>query len=64
MSLSFRLPRRTPKPGRHTIAAVRSRLADSAANEGSARVPMPLGMPGPDATMYLPASETHKEAQR
>jgi hypothetical protein len=53
MSVSslFRLPRRTPKPGRHTIAAVRSQRADATVNAAadSARFPLPPGMPAPEA---------------
>ena len=61
MSVSslFRLPRRTPKPGRHTIAAVRSQRADAAVNDAadSARTPLPAAMPGPDTAPWLPAPE-------
>ena len=69
MSVSslFRLPRRTPKPGRHTIAAVRSQQADTApwlpAPEaeaaGVAEAPGPLPLeplppqPGEPDTMLL-----------
>jgi len=60
MSISFRLPRRTPKPGRHTIAAVRSQKAN--ATEETARFPVPLGMPGLDTALCLPWPSTSATA--
>jgi len=60
VSISFRLPRRTPKPGRHTIAAVRSQKANAPVNaaEETARLPVPPGMPGLDTALYLPWPST------
>src|SRR5580704_16716046 len=49
MNLSFRLPRRTPK------------AAPKHGPKGFTRFPVPPGMPGPDATMYIPVVQDERE---